>query len=125
VFRYVGQLLEGEQDLVGSRMRNQGDFYALVGAVDRLARRDSLPDANKAGPVLLAFADATAEGARRLTNGHGGTTKQPDRQRMTPDNVRYGSRYLRTSWATSSSSCGNAADHQGALRARRICASES
>ncbi len=62
VFRYVGQLLKGEQDLIGSRMRNQGDFYALVGAVDRLARHDSLPDASKAGPVLLAFADATAEG---------------------------------------------------------------
>ncbi len=62
-FRYIGELIKGEQDLLGSRMRNQGDFYALVGAVDRLARNDALPDARKAGAVLLAFSNATAEGA--------------------------------------------------------------
>jgi len=61
-FRFIGRLLETEPDLAATRLRNQGDFYALVGAVDRLASRADLPDPQQAAPVLRAFANLAAEG---------------------------------------------------------------
>lgn len=61
-FRYIGGLLEAEPDIAGTRLRNQGDFYALVGAIDALANEDALPDPTRAAPVLQEFANKATEG---------------------------------------------------------------
>jgi len=62
-FRFIGRLVESQQEVATSRLRNQGDFYALVGAVDRVAQRGDLPDPASAAEALRTFADEAAEGA--------------------------------------------------------------
>jgi hypothetical protein len=39
-WHYIAAVLEAQPDLLGTRMRNQGDFYALVGAIHALRPGD-------------------------------------------------------------------------------------
>lgn len=53
----VRALLDANADLATTRLRNQGDFYALVGAVDQLRRTEDLPaDLPAAAQRLYDFA---------------------------------------------------------------------
>lgn len=61
--RFVAVMVRAEPDLTSSRLRNQGDFYALIGAADRLSERSELPDPTDVAQGLLTFAEAIAEGS--------------------------------------------------------------
>lgn len=54
---YVRDLLETEPgtDLVNTRLRNQADFYSLIGAIVNLQRQGRLPEAEAAADRLRTF----------------------------------------------------------------------
>lgn len=56
VIGYLAELAaEGDKPFVGSRLRNQADFYSLFGAVLDLRRAKRLLPSNEAAPALIRF----------------------------------------------------------------------
>jgi hypothetical protein len=66
--RYIGDVVNAEPDIASTRLRNQGDFYAFVGAVDELGREDGLPAPDHAAQRLLEFANTVGDTAEMPTN---------------------------------------------------------
>ncbi len=53
---YVAEIVEAEPELVGTRLRNQGDFFALIGAIDSLQVANELPAPADGSARLHQFA---------------------------------------------------------------------
>lgn len=66
--RYIAELLQAEPDIASTRLRNQGDFYALVGAIDGLGETSELPEAAEAAPRLLDFATTVGDSTEMPSN---------------------------------------------------------
>ena len=62
---YINRMSESSADFVGSRLKNQADFYSLVGAVDVLKNENELPAPGVGGTKLLAFVNSVGNEAAR------------------------------------------------------------
>ena len=83
---YVRNLLEAVPDLASSRLRNQGDFYALFGAVDELRSADALPDHGPAAQRVLAFAQTITE--EGIEDGNSNSRRYYDAARSAANDKR-------------------------------------
>ncbi|MDP8907660.1 MAG: DUF262 domain-containing protein [Chloroflexota bacterium] len=72
---FVRQLLDATPDLAGTRIRNQGDFYALVGAIDQLRQAEELPQ-NVAAAAQRVYDFAVRVGAEGEEPGERDETVQ-------------------------------------------------
>jgi len=62
IWRYIAEVAEAEPELLGTRLRNQGDFYALVGAVHEISEGNKkLPKAVTAARRLKRFIDRVSD----------------------------------------------------------------
>jgi len=71
-FTVIRRLTEGDdgQSLVRTRLRNQADFYSLVGAIDRVLVSGVLPEIDEWRQALIAFASgADSEDGRVRDRG--------------------------------------------------------
>ena len=64
-FSAVASILEEEPGLVSSRLRNQADFYSLIGAIVELRDAKALPQADEAARNLDAFLAVVGDERKR------------------------------------------------------------
>ena len=68
-FQSIAAILDEDSTLISSRLRNQADFYSLVGAVHEMRAAKELPPPHDVAPRLEAFVDAVSSETSREVDG--------------------------------------------------------
>lgn len=68
IMKFLKAMIDDNPEFEKSRLRNQADFYSLVGAIDMLMTRDSLPNPDVSSAALLGFAEIVNDDVRRIDN---------------------------------------------------------
>ncbi|MBR8221768.1 DUF262 domain-containing protein [Burkholderia ambifaria] len=62
---YIAEILTADDELAGSRLRNQADFYALFGAIDSLQQDHALGTPQHSASILRNFIDRVDNSTER------------------------------------------------------------